>query len=91
MRKTNAFYTLLDTVNEILDECIEIRKNLTKINSKINHQIYKIGRDYNLINNNLLFTKDMITNRSKLIVLKRQEEELTKELRDKGHINIIFN
>ncbi len=91
MRKTNALYTLLDIVNDLLDECIEIRKNLTKINSKINHQIYKIGRDYNLINNNLLVTKDMITNRSKLIVLKRQEEELTNELRDKGHINIIFN
>jgi len=91
MRKTNAFYTLLDTVNDILDECIEIRKNLTKINSKINHQIYKIGKDYNLINNNLLVSRDMITNRSKLIVLKRQEEELKEELRDKGHINIIFN
>ena len=90
-RKNREYHTLLNMLNDILDENIEIRKNLSKLLGKMNHQLYKIGKEYNLINNNLMVTRDMITNRSKLIIMKNKQQELSEELASKGHINIIFD
>ena len=87
----NQFFILYDILNDILDECILIRDNIQKVKSKMTHRLFKIGKDYDLLNNNILCTKKQaLSNRSKIIHIKKSNKAIQEELQSKGHIKIIF-
>jgi hypothetical protein len=90
MKNTTHLHTLLDLLNDMLDEMIEIKNHTSKLNNKLNQQLFRLGKEYDLVNNNLLTTRSMITNRRKLLYLKKSTNELQDTLDSQGSINIIF-
>jgi hypothetical protein len=88
----NQFFILYDLLLDILDESILIKDCLHKIKGKMTHKLFRIGREYDLINNNMMITKKCIqTNRSKIIHIKKSNKQLQEELQSKGQIKIIFD
>ncbi len=88
----NHFFILYDMLNDILDESILIKDILQKLRNKMTHRLFRIGKEYDLINNNIMTSKrSMITNRSKIIHIKKSNKVLQEELESKGEIKIIFD
>ena len=88
----NHFFVLYEMLNEILDETILIKDTMYKLRAKLSHKLFIIGKEYDIINNSLLTkNKHMITNRSKLIHMKKTNKALREELDSKGSIKIIFD
>lgn len=88
----NHFFILYDMLNDILDETLIVKDLLSRIKSKINHKLFVIGKEYDLINNNILQKqKNLQTNRSKIIHIKKSNKELQEQLESQGSIKIIFD
>jgi hypothetical protein len=86
----NQFFILYDLLNDILDETILIKDLLHKVKNKLNHKLFTIGKEYDLINNSIL-SKSPVTNRSKIIHIKKSTKKLQEELASEGQIKIIFD
>ena len=83
---------MYDVLNDILDECILIRDNVQKIKAKMTHKIFRIGKDFDLVNNEIISTKKhAVSNRSKIIHIKKCNKALREEMESKGQIKIIFD
>ena len=79
-------------LNDILDETLIVKDLLSRIKSKMNHKLFVIGKEYDLINNNILQKqKNLQTNRSKIIHIKKSNKELQEQLESQGSIKIIFD
>ena len=50
---------IIDLLNQLIDETIKLQQETAKIRSKIDSNLYKVGRDYKIINNNsILMTRN---------------------------------
>lgn len=58
--KENAI--VIETLQEILKETIKLSNEMTRIRSKLDSELYKIGTKYNLIDNNILVCKNKYKN-----------------------------
>jgi len=58
--KENAI--MIETLQEILKETIKLSNEMTRIRSKLDSELYKIGTKYNLIDNNILVCKNKYKN-----------------------------
>jgi hypothetical protein len=58
--KENAI--MIETLQEILKETIKLTNEMTRIRSKLDSELYKIGTKYNLIDNNILVCKNKYKN-----------------------------
>tara|TARA_R100001086_G_scaffold66877_2_gene31166 strand:+ start:1244 stop:1528 length:285 start_codon:yes stop_codon:yes gene_type:complete len=88
----NQFFILYDLLNDILDEVIQIKDTIHKVKSKLNHKLFIIGKEYNLINNSdFKEPKTIQNNRSKIIHIRKTNKALQEELESKGIIKIIFD
>ena len=58
--KENAI--MIETLQEILKETIKLSNEITRIRSKLDSELYKIGSKYNLIDNNILVCKNKYKN-----------------------------
>lgn len=88
----NQFFILYDMLNEILDETLLIKDLVHKVKNKMNHKLFTIGREYDLVNNSDFKDQKLIqNNRSKIIQIKKNTKALREELQSKGTIKIIFD
>ena len=58
--KENAI--IIETLQDILKETIKLSNEMTRIRSKLDSELYKIGTKYNLIDNNILVCKNKYKN-----------------------------
>ena len=86
----SQFFILYDLLNDILDETILMKDLLHKVKNKLNHKLFTIGKDFDLINNSILSCNN-ITSRTKLIQIKKSTKKLQEELASEGQIKIIFD
>tara|TARA_R100000951_G_scaffold112179_1_gene112167 strand:+ start:1037 stop:1315 length:279 start_codon:yes stop_codon:yes gene_type:complete len=86
----SQFFILYDLLNDILDETILMKDLLHKVKNKLNHKLFTIGKDFDLINNSILSSNN-ITSRTKLIQIKKSTKKLQEELASEGQIKIIFD
>ena len=57
---------IIDLLNQLIDETIKLQQETAKIRSKIDSNLYKVGRDYKIINNNsILMTRNKGNNYQK--------------------------
>ncbi len=88
----NQFFILYDLLNDMLDEILQIKDTIYKVKNKMNHKLFCIGKDYNLItNSDFKEHKTIQNNRSKIIHIKKTNKALQEELESKGIIKIIFD
>ena len=58
--KENAI--IIELLQNILKETIKLTNEMTRIRSKLDSELYKIGTKYNLIDNNILVCKNKYKN-----------------------------
>jgi len=58
--KENAI--IIELLQNILKETIKLSNEITRIRSKLDSELYKIGSKYNLIDNNILVCKNKYKN-----------------------------
>ena len=58
--KENAI--IIELLQDILKETIKLSNETTRIRSKLDSELYKIGSKYNLIDNNILVCKNKFKN-----------------------------
>ena len=58
--KENAI--IIELLQNILKETIKLTNEMTRIRSKLDSELYKIGSKYNLIDNNILVCKNKYKN-----------------------------